>query len=127
LVLDDKGHPVGGIVWCFYGLDFDPVECEFFTGLEITDIVEGAEVVFYGLMGSAGDVDGQFEFPLIYPGTTGVVGVVVGDNDGVNLTDFAIMDPHALLGPFAGDPGVEKQSNVCGLDVDGVAVGSALQ
>lgn len=128
-VIDDEHHPVRAVVWGRDSLNADPADADLVRGLEVTDVIEPAQLASGrgGLARLGRDVNRQAELALVDSHASGVVGVVVGNEQGVNVSDIAPAGGQAQPGLPAGDPGIEQQPRPQCLHVDAVSVAAGLQ
>ena len=77
--------------------------------------------------GGAGGVDRHAELTVEDAGGTDVIGVVVGDDEAVYISNVCLMGAESRFGLFAADAGVEQEPDAVGFNVDAVAVGAGLK
>jgi hypothetical protein len=66
-------------------------------------------------------------FALVDAGAAKMIGMVVGDNQGIHLSDVPAQGGQPLFGLDAADAGVKKQPYPFGLHIDAVSITARLQ
>ena len=113
----------GGVVGDGEAVDFDVADGEGCASLEaFDDGVAGAPVESGG--GAFGEVDGLFEGAGDGDEAEDVVGVLVGDDDGVEFGDVLADGCEAGGGFLAGESGVDEDAGGIGAD-EGAVAGAA--
>lgn len=67
-------------------------------------------------------MDRHAVLPLVNPHAAGMVAVLVGNHQGIDVADVSTMGGEALFGLTAADSGVEQEMNPVRLYVDAVPV-----
>ena len=99
---------VGGVVWSADRVDQDRAELQGLPGPEMLQVVDGSQISAHGPVGHSSHIHGQPKLAMVDARTAHVVGMVVGNQQGIDLVDVATMLGHALLGHFSADARVEQ-------------------
>jgi hypothetical protein len=109
-----------------YGFQGYFSKVHFPSGLKRVNLFQTSQGVFIGrrFQGRWGHIKRELEFALIHPGIAGVVGMVMGDNEGIRPADIQAMPGQATFRLATAYPGIEKKPNPGDFQINTIAVAS---
>ena len=135
--MPEVGHHAEPLLPCF-DHEYGPVHSVMGRGdgvyehIAESDLVAGPEAVHVGKLSEIApcrssrkrrrsNIDRDAEFPLVHTRMPDVVAVIMGYDDRIYRADVPAVSGKPLLRLYAGDPGVDQQSDSPGLDINAIS------